>query len=412
MLKRMATNTEDMTIGIESKLLSHKKWKNNHKKRVGLRSDANRRQSMDRFGDDLCQLLLSYLPIKERFRYEEVSKQWQRGKNIMFVTTADRVYGLGSNSEGVLGLGHNRPIHTPEEFIIGLDFVLALNSDQQMFGWVMALTSDGRDHETNRRPNYREMFEQLIGLGSGAFGDVFKVRHKHNRSKYAIKKCQLKCNISFSLNEETKQSVLRETDNLSKLRSEYVIQYHYSWFESNCLYIQMDCLTGNLTQVLKSKKQLFGKIMTEFEYYISYEIFKQLVESVEYLHKNNIIHRDLKPDNVLIANNTLWNRHRFIKLCDFGLSKEVKALSDAYNQSIAKHTADVALYMAPEAQFGTDYNHLIDVYSLALIGNNGHACLGFGHNRPILSPKLIPELCDQNIQYFVNGSGFVLAVWV
>ncbi|CAG2115219.1 unnamed protein product [Medioppia subpectinata] len=77
---------------------------------------------------------------------------------------------------------------------------------------------------------------------------------------------------------------------------------------------------------------------------------------------------DLKPDNVLIANNTLWNRHRFIKLCDFGLSKEVKALSDAYNQSSDKHTADVTLYMAPEAQFGTDYNHLIDVYSLALIG--------------------------------------------
>ncbi|CAG2110455.1 unnamed protein product [Medioppia subpectinata] len=36
-------------------------------------------------------------------------------KNILFVTTDDRVYGLGSNSEGVLGLGHNRPIDTPEE---------------------------------------------------------------------------------------------------------------------------------------------------------------------------------------------------------------------------------------------------------------------------------------------------------
>ncbi|CAG2117892.1 unnamed protein product, partial [Medioppia subpectinata] len=34
--------------------------------------------SWDRFGDDLCQHLLSYLPLDDRFRYEVVSKQWQR----------------------------------------------------------------------------------------------------------------------------------------------------------------------------------------------------------------------------------------------------------------------------------------------------------------------------------------------
>ncbi|CAG2165529.1 unnamed protein product [Oppiella nova] len=36
------------------------------------------RQSMDRFGDDLCQLILSYLPFEDRFRYECVSRQWRR----------------------------------------------------------------------------------------------------------------------------------------------------------------------------------------------------------------------------------------------------------------------------------------------------------------------------------------------
>ncbi|CAG2118577.1 unnamed protein product [Medioppia subpectinata] len=81
---------------------------------------------------------------------------------------------------------------------------------------------------------------------------------------------------------------------------------------------------------------------------------KQLVESVEYLHKNNITHRDLKPDN----------------LCDFGLSKLLHELSDRYKQSSVKNTADFkdnVNYMAPEGQT-TEYNHLIDVYSLALIG--------------------------------------------
>ncbi|CAG2106893.1 unnamed protein product [Medioppia subpectinata] len=48
------------------------------RRRVDMRSDGYIRDSMDRFGDDLCQLLLSYLSLEERFRYEEVSKQWQR----------------------------------------------------------------------------------------------------------------------------------------------------------------------------------------------------------------------------------------------------------------------------------------------------------------------------------------------
>ncbi|CAG2171841.1 unnamed protein product [Oppiella nova] len=71
---------------------------------------------------------------------------------------------------------------------------------------------------------------------------------------------------------------------------------------------------------------------------------------------------DLKPDNVLIS------KSGRIKLCDFGLAKEV-VNCDSFNMSKTKHTADVGSvdYMAPEAQTN-DYNHLIDIYSLSLIG--------------------------------------------
>src|ERR1700677_1214256 len=46
--------------------------------RVSFRSDTNRRQSLDRFGDDLCEVLLSFLSLEDRFRCQCVSKQWQR----------------------------------------------------------------------------------------------------------------------------------------------------------------------------------------------------------------------------------------------------------------------------------------------------------------------------------------------
>ncbi|CAG2105953.1 unnamed protein product, partial [Medioppia subpectinata] len=235
-------------------------------------------------------------------------------KNLLFVTTNDRVYGLGSNSEGVLGLGHNRPIHTPEEVL-----ELILDTSNEM-----------------------KTYEIQKSLGTGSFGEVFKVMDKRNEEQYAIKKCSLN-----GLNENQKQNILNETHNLIKLRSEYVTQYYYSWIENNCLYILIDCLAGNLTDCLQIKEELFGKIMTEFEYYILYHIFKQLVESVEYLHNKDIIHRDIKPDNVLID-----NKYRYIKLCDIGLSKSVDVLSDGYKQSSVKHTKDVGNieYQAPEAQ--------------------------------------------------------------
>ena len=83
--------------------------------------------------------------------------------------------------------------------------------------------------------------------------------------------------------------ILNEVKNLGKVRSEYVVQYYNSWPETNFLYIQMEFCSQNLRNILQIKPKVFdrdlGEAMSSYEYFISCEIFRQILESVQYLHE-------------------------------------------------------------------------------------------------------------------------------
>ncbi|CAG2171689.1 unnamed protein product [Oppiella nova] len=163
---------------------------------------------------------------------------------------------------------------------------------------------------------------------------------------YAVKRVELK-----DSSEDYMNRILNEVKNLGKVRSEYVVQYYNSWLETNFLYIQMEFCSQNLRNILEIKPKEFdrdlGEAMSSYEYFISCEIFRQILESVQYLHELNpqIIHRDLKPDNILIDGN--GRNGRFVKLCDFGVAKvHQKNINKTYD----KYTTGVGTpkYQAPE----------------------------------------------------------------
>lgn len=65
-------------------------------------------------------------------------------------------------------------------------------------------------------------------------------------------------------------------------------------------------------------------------------IFRQIIEALEYIQSQNIVHRDIKLDNILIdlSNN--------IKLCDFGVSKQIR------RGELMRDQCGTPAYIAPE----------------------------------------------------------------
>ena len=157
---------------------------------------------------------------------------------------------------------------------------------------------------------------------------------------------------------------MRGTNTLAKCSGDYVVQYFDHWIENNdCLYIQMELCSDNLKNIIQQKQEFFRKEKSDpfeaIEYFISCQLFEEVVECVKYLHESNIMHRDLKPDNILVLKNSV--NHRFVKLCDFDLAK-FSGLTAASHTNVG-----TCKYMAPEVKRGKRYNSKCDIYSLGEI---------------------------------------------
>jgi serine/threonine protein kinase len=172
--------------------------------------------------------------------------------------------------------------------------------------------------------------------------------------------------VALGLSDEIKSKSLIELQIMAKIRSDYVVRYYNSWIENNeILYIQMELCFNTLKGIMEQKLNEFKRnsfeVMTPLEYYISSELFKEILEAVNYLHSFEppIIHRDLKPENILI---TEGKNDRFVKLADFGLA----TIHEFDGQQHSKYKGSKG-YAAQEVMFGNNYDLKADIYSLGVI---------------------------------------------
>ena len=134
----------------------------------------------------------------------------------------------------------------------------------------------------------------------------------------------------------------------------------------------MELCSDNLKNIIEEKPKVFkresSEAMNSIEFYISCQLFRELLECVQYLHESNppIIHRDLKPANILIQEKP--SNGRFLKLCDFGY-----AIEHEYSSMLHTGRLGTLGYMAPEVILAfsdngrTHYSTKADIFSLGKI---------------------------------------------
>lgn len=125
-------------------------------------------------------------------------------------------------------------------------------------------------------------FGDLVELGAGTFGSVWKVQNNENKKIYARK--------TISLDEGNRKLICREINILGVLNHELVIKMHGISIDNNCLQIFMDYADNNLRKKIKELTPTQKSI-----------VILEISIAMEYIHSKNIIHRDLKPENILLT---------------------------------------------------------------------------------------------------------------
>lgn len=149
----------------------------------------------------------------------------------------------------------------------------------------------------------RADFEFERRLGDGAFGQVWRVRHRITSKRYGLKVVAKEKVIDML------PQFKREVFIMYELNHPHIIKLYNHFEDERYFYLIMELAEGgNMFQKLHREKQFIERVAAQY--------FREIVLAVEYLHSHvpAIIHRDLKPENIL------FDADGMVKLTDFGWS--------------------------------------------------------------------------------------------
>ncbi|KAL7911231.1 Calcium/calmodulin-dependent protein kinase [Trichoderma velutinum] len=181
-------------------------------------------------------------------------------------------------------------------------------------------------------------------LGAGTYGVV---READGPTGKVAVKIILKKNVKGN-----EQMVYDELSMLQRLKHPHIVKF-VDWFESrDKFYIVTQLATGG---------ELFDRICDrgKFTEKDASQTIKQVLNAVDYLHKNDVVHRDLKPENLIYVT---ADDDSDLVLADFGIAKTL----DSKDETL-KTMAGSFGYAAPEVMAKQGHGKPVDMWSMGVI---------------------------------------------
>ncbi|EEB18276.1 Rho-associated protein kinase, putative [Pediculus humanus corporis] len=137
-------------------------------------------------------------------------------------------------------------------------------------------------------------------IGRGSFGVVQLVRHNSTQKVYAMKLLS-----KFEMIKRSDSAFFwEERDIMAHANSEWIVQLHFAFQDTQYLYMVMDYMPGGDLVNLMSNYDVPEKWA---KFYCA-----EVVLALDAIHSLGFVHRDVKPDNMLL------DKYGHLKLADFG----------------------------------------------------------------------------------------------
>ncbi|KAL3079067.1 hypothetical protein niasHS_014849 [Heterodera schachtii] len=196
-------------------------------------------------------------------------------------------------------------------------------------------------------------YEQLLKIGQGTFGEVFKARCKRTGKLVALKKILME-----NEKEGFPITALREIKMLQRLRHQHITELvevctskQKSGKEKFCFYLVFTFCEHDLAGLLSNTQVKIRLVDIK-------TMMQHILRGLHKIHSSQILHRDMKAANVLITGDGV------LKLADFGLARLM------YKQPEHCYTNRVVTlwYRPPELLLGTrNYGPAIDIWGAGCI---------------------------------------------